>query len=70
MLGLEGRHLQTPFGRVALVAPVLEGANAKVTPVIEGVVVEVATTSDAVVIVACLHKVVDVTVTPVLRNSY
>merc|ERR1711867_258041 len=34
---LEGRHQQTPFGRAALVAPVLEGANAKVTPVLEGV---------------------------------
>ena len=36
--GLEGPHQQTPFGRVPLAEPVLEGANAKVTPVLEGVV--------------------------------
>ena len=62
MPGLEGRHLQTPFGWVALVAPVLESANAKETPALEGVVVEVETTSDAVVIVASLLEVVDVKV--------
>ena len=60
MPGLEGRHLQTPFGRVAHVAPVIEGANATVTPVVEGVVAEVETTSDAVIIVAPAPEVVDV----------
>ena len=59
---LEGRHLQIPFERVALVAPVLEGANAKETPVIEGVVAKVDSTSVAVVVVASLLKVVDVEV--------
>ena len=38
---LEGRRLQTPLGRVALVAPVLEDAIVKETPVLEDVVVEV-----------------------------
>ena len=59
---LEGRHPQTPFGRVALIAPVLEGANVKVTPVLEGVIAKVDSTSVAVVIVASLLKVVDVKV--------
>ena len=62
MPGLEGCHLQTPFDRVALVAPVLEGANAKVTPVIEGVIEVTSTCEVAVVIVAPTPGVVDVTV--------
>ena len=41
MPGREGRHRQTSFGRVALIAPVLESAKTKETPVLEGVVVEV-----------------------------
>ena len=60
MPGLEGRHLQTPFGGVALVAPVIEGANATVTPVVEGVVAKVETASDAIVMVAPAPEVVDV----------
>ena len=71
MLGLEGRHLQTPFGGVTLVAPVIEGANATATPVVEGVIakVEVKNTSDAVIIIAPAPKVVDVEMAQFLVNS-
>ena len=56
---LEGCCLQTPLGRVALIAPIVESANAKETPVIEGVVVIVAPTPG----------VVDVTVASFLVSS-
>ena len=38
---MEGHRLQTPLGRVALIAPVLEDAIVKETPVLEDVIVEV-----------------------------
>ena len=61
--------MQIPFERVALVAPVLEGANAIKTPVIEGVVARVDSTSVAIVIVALASlMVVDIKVTPVLEG--
>ena len=63
MPGLEGRYLLAPLNRVALIAPIVESANAKETPVVEGVVVEVASTCEvAIVIVAPTPGVVDVTV--------
>ena len=63
MPGLEGRYLQTPLDKVAVVAPIVESANAKETPVVEGVVVKVASTCEvAIVIVATAPGVVDVKV--------
>ena len=68
MPGLEGHHLQTPFDRVTLVAPILEDASVTVTPVIKGVVAKVDSTSVAVVTSASPLKVVDVIVTPVVEG--
>ena len=62
--------MQTPLGRVALVAPIVESANAKETPVVEGVVVEVAFTCEvAIVIVAPTPGEVDITVASFLVSS-
>ena len=62
--------MQTPLGRVALVAPVLEDAIVKETPVLEGGIAEVEPTSVAIVIVGLASlAVVEVKVTSFLVNS-